>query len=113
MKNARAAEKTLTTMKIIVLFCLANGIAWVWCSYILAFMGYDSIAESLSQVALAEIIGVVLTYAAKSVLENLSKNNRWPDKDVEVIAEGIPVEVEHTFEGSVGYDNASEEDYIG
>lgn len=98
----------MTTMKIIVLFCLANGIAWVWCSYILAFMGYDSIAESLSQVALAEIIGVVLTYAVKSVLENLSKNNKWPDKSVE-IAEGIPIERE--FEGSVGYDN--EEDFSG
>ena len=27
-----------------------------------------------------EIIGVVLAYAIKSVLENLSKNNHWPDK---------------------------------
>lgn len=73
-------EKKWTTMKIIVLVCLANGIAWVWCSYILAWLGKEQIAESLSQVALTEIIGVVLVYAVKSVFENLSKNNSWPDK---------------------------------
>ena len=26
------------------------------------------------------IIGVVLAYCIKSAVENLSKNNRWPDK---------------------------------
>lgn len=70
----------LTTMKLIVGFCLLNGIAWVWCSYILAWLGKEQIAESLSQVALTEIIAVVLVYAVKSVFENLSKNNSWPDK---------------------------------
>ena len=34
----------------------------------------------MSQVALTEIIGVVLVYAIKSAVENLSKNNSWPDK---------------------------------
>lgn len=92
-------------MKKIVIFCLVNGVAWVWCSYILAFLGHDAIAESLSQVALAEIVGVVLTYAVKSVIENLSKNNQWPDKCSEV-AEGI----EYTSDApAVGYDN--EEDF--
>ncbi len=75
-----APGKKWTTMKIIVWFCLLNGIAWVWCSYILAALGKEQIAESLSQVALTEIIGVVLVYALKSVLENLSKNNAWPDR---------------------------------
>lgn len=103
VKNAQSAEQTLTTMKKIVIFCLVNGVAWVWCSYILAFTGHDTIAESLSQVALAEIIGVTLTYAIKSVLENLSKNNNWPDK----APSNDPQDF--TFEGSVGYNN--EEDY--
>lgn len=76
-------EKKMTTMKIIVWVCLLNGLAWVWCSYILAWMGREQIAESLSQVALTEIIGVVLVYAIKSAVENLSKNNKWPDKSVE------------------------------
>lgn len=77
---AQKPEKKWTTMKIIVMVCLLNGIAWVWCSYILAWLGKEQIAESLSQVALTEIIGVVLVYAVKSVFENLSKNNSWPDK---------------------------------
>ena len=74
------SNKTATAMKTIVWVCLLNGIAWVWCSYILAWLGKEQIAESLSQVALTEIIGVVLVYAVKSVVENLSKNNSWPDK---------------------------------
>lgn len=89
-------------MKKIVFFALLNGFAWVWCSYILAFLGHDSIAESLSQVALVEIIGVVVTYAAKSVLENLSKNNNWPDKPSAQSAESSTT---YEFEGTVGYDN--------
>ena len=77
------------TMKRVIWACLFNGFAWVWCSYILAYMDTVQIAESLSQVAVTEIIGVVLAYAIKSVVENLSKNNRWPDK-------GAPEEGEFT-----------------
>lgn len=113
IKNAKEASKTISTMKKIVIFCLVNGVAWVWCSYILAFLGHDAIAESLSQVALAEIVGVVVAYAAKSVLENLSKNNHWPDKPpvTTSVDTETETETEYTFEGDVGSDN--EEDYIG
>lgn len=69
-----------TTTKLIVWFCLGNGVAWVWCSYILAYLGRGEIAESLSKVAITEIVGVVLVYCLKSLAENLSKNNKWPDK---------------------------------
>ena len=34
----------------------------------------------LSQVALTEIVAVVLSYALKSLVENMSKHNNWPDK---------------------------------
>ena len=73
-------KKTVETMKDVVWLCLCNGCAWVWCSYLLAYLGREEIAESLSQTAVAEIIGVVLAYALKSLFENLSKNNQWPDK---------------------------------
>lgn len=73
-------KKSMETMKKVVWVCLFNGFAWVWCSYILAYLDKMQIAESLSQVAVTEIIGVVLAYAIKSVVENLSKNNNWPDK---------------------------------
>lgn len=77
MRTKRAKTEN---MKAVVWFCLCNGCAWVWCSYLLAYLGRAEIAESLSQVALTEIVAVVLAYAIKSVVENLSKNNNWPDK---------------------------------
>lgn len=52
----------------------------MWCSYLLAYLGRADIAENLSKVALTEIVAVVFTYAMKSLFENLSKNNTWPDK---------------------------------
>lgn len=73
-------ERRWNTTKVIVWICLLNGFAWVWCSYILAWLGKEQIAESLSQVAVTEIIGVVLVYCLKALFENLSKNNHWPDK---------------------------------
>ncbi len=71
------------TTKRVIWVCLFNGFAWVWCSYILAYTNHTQIAESLSQVAVTEIIGVVLAYCIKSAVENLSKNNHWPDKAVQ------------------------------
>lgn len=73
-------KKEPETTKKVIWVCLINGFAWVWCSYILAYLDKTQIAESLSQVAVTEIIGVVLAYCVKSAVENLSKNNRWPDK---------------------------------
>ena len=86
---SESGKKKATTMKVIVWVCLLNGLAWVWCSYILAWMGREQIAESLSQVALTEIIGVVLVYAIKAAVENLSKNNSWPDKHSSDPPEGV------------------------
>ena len=68
------------TMKRVVWACVVNGFAWVWCSYILAALDKPQIAEELSKVALAEIVAPVIVYALKSAVENLSKNNRWPDR---------------------------------
>ena len=73
-------KKEKTTSKAVVWCCLLNGVAWVWCSYLLAYLGRSEIAESLSKVALTEIVAVVFTYSVKSLFENLSKNNHWPDK---------------------------------
>ena len=73
-------NESSTTMKRVVWLCLANGIAGVWCSYLLAYLDRAEIAESLSKVAITEIIGVVLVYALKSLFENLRKHNAWPDK---------------------------------
>jgi len=69
-----------STSKIIVGFCLLNGVLWVWCSYALAYLGRYEIAENLSRVAITQIIAVVLIYCLKSLFENLAKNNDWLDK---------------------------------
>lgn len=58
-----------TTTKKVVWFCIINGTAWVWCSYLLAYLGRPDIAESLSKTAVTEIIGVVLVYCLKSLFE--------------------------------------------
>ncbi len=78
--NRKGARKRQgETMKAVVWFCVVNGCGWVWCSYFLAYLGRAEIAQSLSQVALTEIVAVVLAYALKSLTENLSKHNNWPD----------------------------------
>lgn len=97
-------------MKKVVVFCLLNGVAWVWCSYILAFMGMPAIAESLSKVAITEIVGVTLVYAVKSLIENISRHNNWPDKPVKVKVPE-PGENSHKYEddsennGEMSWDN--------
>lgn len=75
-----AKPRKRETMKVIVWACVLNGFAWIWCSYILAALDKAQIAETLSTAAVTEIIGAVLAYALKSLVENLSKNNHWPDK---------------------------------
>ncbi len=60
--------------KIAVMVVLVNACAWVWCSYILAYLGRFEIAESLSQTAVTAILGVFISYAVKSGMENLNKN---------------------------------------
>lgn len=83
--------KKMETTKKVIWVCLINGLAWVWCSYIFAYLDKVQIAENLSQVAVTEIIGVVLVYCVKAAIENLSKNNHWPDK-IEVISQAAEPE---------------------
>lgn len=86
-RKRRRSEREAETAKRVIWVCLFNGFAWVWCSYILAYLDRIQIAESLSQIAVTEIIGVALGYFIKSAVENLSKHNRWPDKEAVDVAE--------------------------
>ena len=60
--------------KLIVLVIIINAIAWVWCSYVLAYLGRYEIAESLSQTAISTILGTIISYCAKSTVENVNKH---------------------------------------
>ena len=44
----RSRRGRMETMKAAVWLCLFNGCAWVWCSYLLAYLGREQIAEQLS-----------------------------------------------------------------
>jgi ABC-type transport system involved in cytochrome bd biosynthesis fused ATPase/permease subunit len=73
-KQSAGAKNWLDSFtKIAVAVILANALAWVWCSYGLAFIGRYEIAESLSETAITAILGTFIAYAVKSVLENLNK----------------------------------------
>lgn len=50
-KSRKTKKQKAETTKKVIWVCLINGFAWVWCSYILAYLDKMQIAESLSQVA--------------------------------------------------------------
>lgn len=80
--NLEAKLLSLTTSVKVVWFILLNACGWIWCSYLLAYLGRTQIAEDLSKVALTTIVVVILGYYGKALTENLSKHNAWPDKPV-------------------------------
>ena len=73
----RAWGETYT--KRITTAIIVNALCWVWCSYILAWLGRYEIAQALSQTAITAILGVVVTNGVKSTTENVSKNG-WVGK---------------------------------
>lgn len=79
--SEKKEKRETTTSKRVVWFILLNGVAWIWCSYLLAYLQRVEIAEELSKVALTSIVATVLGYYLKSLFENISKNNMWPDKN--------------------------------
>ena len=72
-KAQKKTEKQLTFTKVAIAFVLVNSELQIWASYLLAFLGRDAIAEALSQQIVVTIIGTMIGYFVKSLLENLSK----------------------------------------
>ena len=62
--------------KILAVWLLINSTIWVYCSYILAFLGKEEIAESLSEKVVITIIAVFATYATSTVVEHISESKR-------------------------------------
>lgn len=75
--------KNINFSKLIVGWLLVNGTIWTYLSYLLAYLGRTEIAETLSKTVVVEILGVIIVYSLKATVENLSKNNNWPDKKTE------------------------------
>lgn len=73
-------KKDVTFSKWIIRIAIIQGFAMMWASYALALFNRVQIAETLSKTVAVEIVAVVLGYYAKAGVENLSKNNSWPDR---------------------------------
>lgn len=65
----------MSTSKKIIWILTINGILWIWCSYILAYLGKEQIAESLSSNVCTVIIGQTLAYLITKTVENIFKYN--------------------------------------
>lgn len=69
------AKTLATTSKQLVWLFAINGIAWIWCSYILAFMGRDQIAEALSGDVCKIVLGQMGCYLITKTVENVFQYN--------------------------------------
>lgn len=83
IKAQKKTEKQLTFTKIAIGFVLINSELQIWASYVLAFLGRDAIAEALSQQIVITIIGTMVGYFVKSLVENLSKYTTLFGKNLE------------------------------
>lgn len=68
-KVSKKSKKYKTYTKKWLTIILINGIIWVYLSYILAFLGREQIAETLSVQAIISIIATIIGYFAKSAFE--------------------------------------------
>ncbi len=88
-KLRKLIKNKINFSKLIVGWLILNGTTWIWCSYFLAYIGKPEIAETLSKTVVIEILGVITVYSTKALFENISKNNKWPDKDNGSINENV------------------------
>lgn len=75
----------LTFSHVIVTWLIVNGTCVMWGVLYLAATGAEQIAETLGRYVVTELLGTVGFALAKSTVENLSKNNSWPDKPDESV----------------------------
>ncbi len=59
--------------KILAVWLVLHSTIWVYCSYALAYLGREKIAETLSEKVVITIIAVFATYSVSSVVEHISE----------------------------------------
>lgn len=64
-----------TTTKVLIWWLMIAGTAWITASYVLAFMGKEQIAESLSQNVCEVVTGGLMTYVISAAVTNVFKHN--------------------------------------
>ena len=78
--GAALSRTFATTSKQLIWVFSINGILWIWCSYVLAFMGKDQIAESLSSNVCTVIIGQLVAFLVTKTIENVFRYNDFGGK---------------------------------
>lgn len=113
-QEAKDRKKFTTYTKAILTFVIINSELQIWASYGLAYLGREAIAESLSEQVVIVVIGSLIPYFAKSLIENLSKRTTLFGKNlpyensetfnVETIVEDFQREVEEVKEAGINPD---------
>ena len=67
-------------MKILVVIVVFHGLICISLSYVLAFLGFQEVVESLSSTMVTEVIAPVTIYGITKTIENVSKYNDWIDR---------------------------------
>ena len=76
VQEARGFEKFLVhTSKRLVWLLTLHGCAWITASYVLAYLGREQIAESLSSTVCTVILGEMMTYLLTKTVENVFRYN--------------------------------------
>ena len=81
-KGKSKVKKYKTYTKRWLTVILINGIIWVYLSYILAFIGREQIAETLSVTAVTSIITTMVGYFAKSAFEKKIGKEKEENEDI-------------------------------
>lgn len=76
----KQVRKWNSTTKSLLWFVMINGVAWIWCSYILAWFDKVQIAESLSSNVCTVVLGQIFGYLITKTVENIFKYNNFGGK---------------------------------
>ena len=64
-----------TTSKLVIWICIITSTVWISLSYVLAFIGREQIAESLSSNVCTVVVGQVIAYFVTKTTENIFRYN--------------------------------------
>lgn len=80
IKKAKELRFFNSFMKVLVFIVVFHGLICISLSYVLAFMGFAQVVESLSATMVTEVVAPVTIYGITKTIENVSKYNNWVEK---------------------------------
>lgn len=83
-------RENLTFSHIIFSWIIVNSTALLWGVMYLAVTDHVQIAETLGRYIVTDLLGTTGAIMIKALVENLSKNNHWPDKVPRVVSQDPP-----------------------